>query len=206
MQTGNNPFEMRRFWLTFPPVLFGLLAASVPASASLIGTEFSLEVIFQLSPSAAVQRIGILSTATVSESEVEFPNVADLDTKQPGVILLNVSIDVGADRVDIDFDKVGTGAFARAYENTYIFRFDSEIAVEITGATIDTSVTTLDLAPEDVTFSGNELHINVDGLAYTPSTFARIRLTSEGGPEAVEPEAVEPEAAEPEIKPKRIPW
>jgi len=66
-----------------------------------------------------------------------------------------------------------------------VFQFDSIAAATITGASINTAVTTLGLSPSDVRFSGNRLFVNVEGLTFNTSSFARIDLTVEGGPAAV---------------------
>ena len=128
-------------------------------------------------------------SAIVSETEVEYPNVNDFgitDTSVPGfptpVTTVPVAIDAGADFLTIDFDNTAPfNRFVPAFQNTYIFTFESGIAPLITSAVIDTGVTTLGLVPEDITFAGNQLFVNVEGLFFNTSTFARINLTASPG-------------------------
>ena len=93
--------------------------------------------------------------------------------------LVNTAIDVGDNYLEIDFDNTAPAArFASAFQNTYIFTFDSAAIVNITSATINASPTTLALASSDVTFLGNELFVNVEGLSFNPATFVRIDLNA----------------------------
>ena len=159
---------------------------SAPIQASLVGSVISYEGIFQSTPTSEVQRIGALTTAVVSASEVEFPMLGELDLNVPGLRLINASLDVGADYVEFDYDNAGSGTFAVGYQNTVILRFDREAALIFTEAEIDTGVTNLPILPEDVTFDGNELFINFgSGGSYSPSSFGRINLTVVPLPAAV---------------------
>jgi len=165
----------------------GLLLATLSqgANSALLGTELSLETIFQSTPSSSAETLGFLTTATVVDPGVEFPSVAALEVDNPplGLRLVDVSIDAGDDSIEIDFDNAtGFSGFASGFQNTYVFSFDSSIPAIITDAAIDTSVTTLGLAASDVTFTGNQLLVNVESLPFDTSTFARINLTSVGGP------------------------
>ena len=64
-------------------------------------------------------------------------------------------------------------------------KFDSSAIVDIVGAEIDSSLTTLGLVPSDISFIGNELFINVESLSFNPTTFARINLVVQGGPTTI---------------------
>lgn len=172
---------MRKF------IFAGAMMLSAHAYAGLNGTELSLRTLFQATPMSTPIITSFERTVAVSSSTVEFPDVASLfnpgSNVPPGFALVNVAIDVGNDYVEIDFDNSGAHTrFASSFENTYVFRFDSAAVVDITGAQINTDVTTLGLAPSDVRFTGNELFINVDSLSFNPTTFARIDLLVQGGP------------------------
>ena len=163
------------------------LAAAIPAHAGLVGTEVSLRTLAQASVNSAPVITSFERRATVSDLLVEYPDVASLfnpgSTPPPGFAesLVNVAIDVTDLAVTINFANADpTRRFATGYQNTYIFRFDSASAVGITGATINTAATNLGLEPGDVTFTGNELFINVESLRYDRNTFARIDLLVEG--------------------------
>lgn len=165
------------------------LSLFVQASqAALLGTTLSIETVYQQTSTSTVDTIGFLDTATVVEPGVEFPSLASTQVINPpsGLQVIDVAINAGDDFLEIDFDNTGAfTSFAAGYFNGYVFTFDSNVAVTFTDAAIDTSVTTLGLSPSDLTFSGNQLLVNVEGLTFNTSTFARINLTSVGGPTTV---------------------
>lgn len=171
----------------------GLIMSSsaYAATVSLIGTELGLRAEAQATPTSQLFVTSFPASATVSESSVEFPDVASLFDPTVGVppgfasSLVDVAIDAGADFLEIDFtNSAPFSLFATGFKNTYVFTFASSIAVNITDAVIDTDLTTLGLTDDRVTFSGNELFVNVQSLPFNTSTFARINLTAE---EAVAP-------------------
>ncbi len=120
---------------------------------------------------------------------MEFPNVASLFDPSTGVppgfarSLVDVSIDAGADYLAIDFDNAGFNTFARGFQNTYVFTFTAPIALQITDVLIDPR-TTLGLTSDRVTFNGNELFVNVQGLSYNPNSFARINISGTTVPDS----------------------
>ncbi len=165
-------------------------SAAVPAIAGLVGTDLTLSTLQQVTATSAQFTSSFPRVARVSASSVEFPDVTSLfnpgDPRPPGFgALVNTSIDAGDDYIEIDFLRAGSGQFASAFENTYIFQFDSTALATITGATIDASRTTLGLAANDVRFLGNRLFVNVESLNFNPTSFARINLRVVGGPTAV---------------------
>ena len=175
-------------------VLTAALLLSVPAYAGLNGTEVSYRTLAQATPTSTPFITSFERTVVVG-SGIEYPNVASLFNPAtevpPGFAhsLVDVAIDVGNDYITIDFDNSAPFTrFASGFENTSVFRFDSAAMVDITGAQIDNSVTTLGLEPSDIRFTGNELFINVESLPFNPSTFARINLLVEGGPTLPVPE------------------
>jgi PEP-CTERM motif len=159
------------------------LSASPALSASftLVGSELRLRTEAQSTPTSQKFVTSFPVAATVSESAVEFPNVASLFDPSTGVppgfarSLVNVAIDAGDNYLAIDFDNAGSNRFATGFQNTYVFSFTAPIALQITGVAID-SRTTLGLTPNRVTFAGNELFVNVQGLSFNPNSFARINL------------------------------
>ena len=174
--------------LTFTAAMAMSLSAYASA-ISLVGTELKLDGLLQATPTSPTSTFTATVSAIVSETEVEYPNVNDFGitaTSVPGfttpITTIPVSIDAGADFLTIDFDNTSPyGNFAPAFENTYIFTFADTVAPFITAAEIDTSVTTLGLTPDDISFSGNQLFVNVESLSFNTSTFARINLTAEEG-------------------------
>ena len=161
--------------------LIGLLLFSLAQSsvAGLIGTELSLKTIFQATSSSNIETIGFLTTATVIEPGIEFPSLDDLEIDGSGFNLVDVSINIGDDFVEIDFaNSAPFSVFASGFENTYVLKFDSASVINIINAKIDNTVTTLGLDSSDVSFVGNELFINVESLAFNSSTFVRINLVA----------------------------
>lgn len=166
--------------------LVALSSTAHAATLSLIGTDLSLSAQAQATPTSELFVTSFPVTATVSATEVEFPDVASLFDSSTGVppgfasSLVDVSIDAGSDFLEIDFTNSAPFTdFATGFQNTYVFTFDSAVALDITDAVIDTNVTTLGLTGDRVTFSGNELFVNVQSLTFNTSTFARINLTAE---------------------------
>jgi hypothetical protein len=164
----------------------------MPTQAKLIGTELSLRTLAQATSTSTPFVTSFERTVIVSDSLVEYPDVSSLfnpgSEVPPGFAssLVDVAIDVGDDFIEIDFDNSAPfSVFASGFENTYIFKFDSSAIVDIVGAEIDTSLTTLGLVSSDISFIGNELFINDESLSFNPTTFARINLVVEGGPTTV---------------------
>jgi hypothetical protein len=151
--------------------------------ATLTGSELRLRAEAQATSSSQLFITSFPASAIVSESAVEFPNVASLFDPSTGVppgfarSLVDVAINAGADYLEIDFDNARSSRYATGFKNTYVFTFTAPVALQITNVLIDPS-TTLGLTPDRVTFNGSELFINVQGLFFTPSTFARVNLST----------------------------
>ncbi|MFB2979698.1 PEP-CTERM sorting domain-containing protein [Microseira sp. BLCC-F43] len=167
---------------------------------TLVGSELRLRTQGQLSSTSQLFVTSFPASAIVSDSTVEFPNVASLFDRSAGVppgfarSLVDVSIDAGADYLAIDFDNAGFGQFATGFQNTYVFTFTAPTALQITDVLIDPQ-TTLGLTPNRVTFNGNELFVNVQGLPFNRNSFARINLSGttvpdSGGVTVPEPSSV----------------
>lgn len=163
-------------------------SSAFAATFSLVGTELKLDGLLQATPTSPTSTFTATVSAIVSETAVEYPNVNDFgitNTSVPGfpapITTVPVAIDAGADFLTIDFDNTSLSSFVPAFQNTYIFTFADIVAPLITEAEIDTSVTTLGLTPDDITFSGNQLFVNAESLSFNTSTFARINLTAEAG-------------------------
>lgn len=168
-----------------------LSSPAFAAELSLIGSELGIDALFQLTPTSEIFRNSFPVTATVSESEVEFPNAASLFDPSPiprefGTPT-NTSIDVGADFIAIDFDSVslpfgGSGRFTSGFQNSSVYVFTAPIALQIADAVIDPQ-TNIGLTPDRIAFEGNELFVNVESLAFTSDSFVRINLEAIKAPE-----------------------
>jgi hypothetical protein len=160
-------------------MISGLLLFSASSYGGLVGTTLSYEAIYQSSPTSEISRIGTLTTAEVSATEVEFPMLGELDTNVPGVYLVNASLDVGDNYLEFDYSNAGSGSFLAGHQNTVILTFNSAAAIAFTSAEVDYSVTNIALSNDDLTFIGNQLFINHgDGGSFNPSSFSRINLTT----------------------------
>lgn len=153
-------------------------------TATLIGTELSLKTLAQATPTSEEFYLGFETFSLVSDSFVEYPNVGNLNNPASGAppgfagTLIDTAIDVGSDYIEIDFDNSSPyNLFASGFQNTYIFTFDSGVGLNISEAEIDSSVTTLGLDSSDVSFIGNQVFVNVEGLSFNTNTFVRINLS-----------------------------
>lgn len=159
------------------------------SEAGLVGTEVMRESIFQSTASSPLNKLTLLNTITVRDPGVEIPSLKALQVVNPlGMHLVDTAIDIGDNFIEISFRNTAPDtSFAPGLFNGAIYTFSHAVAPSISGALIDRSVTTLGLSDSDVTFSGNKLSINVEGLRFNTSTLARINLTVEGGPPAPVP-------------------
>jgi hypothetical protein len=155
------------------------LSSSSALAFSLIGSELGFRLETQRTPTSTLLVNRSPISAIVSESAVEFPNVQSLFNPRdfPGFSTVNATVDVGADYLEFDYAKAGSGIFSNTFKNDYVFTFTAPIALQITEVSIDPR-TTLRLTPEKVTFAGNELFVNVSGLFFNSNSFARINLTT----------------------------
>lgn len=154
-------------------------ALSQVSEAALIGTELGFQGVYQVNSTSPVSALTSLNTVTVKEPGIEIPSVKALEVSNPsGLSLVDVSINAGNDFLDIGFANAGFSRFASGFRNSYIFTFNSALAPSISSAFVDPALTTLGLTNSDLRFSGNTLEVNVHGLSFNPSTFARINLTS----------------------------
>jgi len=156
------------------------IGAAQTSQAALLGTQLNIGFVYQETSSSELFTLETLDTATVVEPGVEFPSGAALEVVNPppGTELVDLAINAGDDFLEIDFDNVTQSQFLPAFLNAILFTFDSSAAVLITGASIDATVTTLGLTQSDLTFVGNQLTVNTEGLFFDTSTFARINLAS----------------------------
>jgi hypothetical protein len=146
---------------------------------TLVGSELKLRSEIQRTPTSELLVNSFPVSAIVSESAVEFPNLQSLYDPDnfPGFYIVNSSIDVGADYLEIDYANAGFGRFADTFKNNYGFTFSAPVALQITNVLIDPS-TTLGLTPDLITFDGNELTVNVRGLFYNRNSFVRLNLST----------------------------
>jgi len=153
-----------------------MFATSAFAQSSLIGSNITIDTILQSEADSQPQVIGVKTTVPVAEPVVEFPSLKAI--QGPGLELVDVAINVGADFLEIDFDNVTDPQFGDAYFNGYVFTLADDVAFNFIAATVDATATTIGLDNDDVVLSGNQLSINVQGQIISPALFARINLIS----------------------------
>lgn len=150
------------------------------SEAALIGTELGLQGVYQATSTSPAYAVTSLNTVTVREPGIEIPSTSALAVSNPtGLPVANLSINAGNDFLDIGLaNSAPYSLFASGYRNSLVFTFDSVAKPSISSAVVDPALTTLGLTNSDLRFSGNKLEVNVQGLSFNPSTFARIDLTS----------------------------
>ena len=90
------------------------------------------------------------------------------DAPANGYDTVPVLVDVAARRIELWYKGNAPGAFSAFPFNGYVMRFDAGDCAVFAGARLDQAVTTLPLAPGDVTVEGSALLIDVGGLDYGP--------------------------------------
>lgn len=171
--------------LTLTAGLLALGSIAAPAAHSadftLVGSELRYRAIGQATPTSELIATSFPAVAIVSETEVEFPDVASLfDPSSPTIpgfarSFVDVAIDAGPNYLEVDHTNAGFGRYATGFQNTAIFTFADAIALQITEAVIDPR-TNIGITPDRVTFLENELFINVQSLTFNPNSFLRINL------------------------------
>ncbi|MDX2229915.1 MAG: PEP-CTERM sorting domain-containing protein [Leptolyngbyaceae cyanobacterium bins.349] len=170
---------MNRTFSLFASIAMVALSAGSASALSLIGSELRLRAEVQRTPTSELLVSRFPASAIVSESAVEFPNARSLfpPNEFPGFSIVDAAIDAGADYLELNYANAGIGTFAYTFRNDYVFTFTAPLALQITGVAIDPS-TTLRLTPNRVTFSGNELFVNVSGLFFNSDSRVRLNLTT----------------------------
>ena len=116
-------------FVSLPAIMATLFVVILPVSAigqsvSLVGTELSLRLQLQSTPTSELVASPFPASVVVSDPEIEFPDVLSLfggDPVPPGFGgVVNTAIDAGSDFLQIDFTNAGSSQFASASENTYV--------------------------------------------------------------------------------------
>ena len=179
--------RVKPFALAFGAAIYGAgnAASAATVDGGLLETAFSVEVQFQPDAGSERQALSFEDTQTVGAG-VEFPSLAALLIADNPFDLrvVDVSVDVGDDFIDIDFDNAQDIMFADGFFNGYRFAFDSTVPVDILSASFDETLTTFDFDDGNLEFLGNMLFLNVAGLGFTQESFIRINIDAIGGPTA----------------------
>lgn len=181
---------MFRIYLCAAVLYAGVLSTGT-ARASLIGTDLSVQVIAQSTQTSTPFSIGFAVTAVVRDPGIEFLNLATTQQSNSGNFsIVPVSVDARAFSIDIRIlPSAGAGLFATTFFNGYKFTFTSAALANITGAQLDSS-STINIPQSYLSFSGNQLLVNVSGFAFngnsTSNSLIRVNLTVTGGPDSVQ--------------------
>ena len=90
--------------------------------------------------------------------------------------IVNVFYDISATRIEADFSQAGTGFFPADNFNGYIVRDVNGVLPDILNVTIDPTMNSLGLTPDDVTFDVNTIRVNVENLPFNPSSTLAIDI------------------------------
>ena len=143
-----------------------------PPRSVLAGNSLTLEVFGPDRDSA----ISAPVSSCVGEN-VEFPRIRAFQL--PSVSVANVSIDVDATSISWDFSEAGSSIFAAGEFNGYVVTDSMGMIPAFTGAAIDPAMNSLGLEASDVSFTEDEITVNVAGRAFDPSTTLRITFLPE---------------------------
>lgn len=105
---------------------------------------------------------------------VEYPSLVDSGGGPYATI--PVAIDLTNTTISFNFSQLGSGTFATAGFNGYVFSDAGGTLPAITGVSVDTNGTTLAINNSRLSFTADEIRVNVQGLGFNSSTFARIKV------------------------------
>lgn len=144
---------------------------SVTANAQeLIGQSVVLSGRIQAT-AGSIPQIFDLEARTVTEPGVEYPS---LRVFNPAAV--DAAVNVAADYVEISFaNETKFTNFSSRFFNGYSLKTES-CAIKFTSVTIDPATTNFEIEPSAVTFSDNEVSINMQGLDFDPSSLLRLKL------------------------------
>lgn len=134
----------------------GLVAATPAVSASLAGSTVSAAVYCCVEPTESY-RFSNLATAIVGDG-VEFP-LGALETVVSGRSVIPLTVDIGADYVELDY--TGSATASSGSFNGYVFAFDG--AADIVGVSVNAAST---FQPTEVWFTADTLYVDVANLRF----------------------------------------
>ncbi len=148
------------------------LCAAAPATAdSLLGRTAAFSVLAYDDPERPRYQ-GVIHTETITDA-IEFG--LQPEGVQNGLDVVPVTVDIGANRIEIDFSPSPPGVVADAAFNGYVLSFMPECLI-FNRAQVDTSATTLPVDDSDITMTGRTLYVNLEGLAYESTSHVSIEL------------------------------
>jgi hypothetical protein len=121
---------------------------------------------------------GELIVIVCDEVEVPGKDLATLKSSCSSSREAEVSIDIIEGRsIIFDFSSVTkAGVFKAANFNGYVFTELVDAAPDIVGATVDRSVSTLELGDDALSVDGRVLHANFEGISFGEGSFLKIDL------------------------------
>ncbi len=132
---------------------------------------FGKTIEFDIEVAGDNTQVGPPALVTVDDNVelTDFPGLFGSAT----INIANLFFDISTTRIEADFSQAGTGFFPAANFNGYIVRDVNDVLPDILNVTIDPTMNSLGLMPDDVTFDANTIRVNVENLPFNPnSTFA----------------------------------
>lgn len=165
---------MKRF--IFKPLLLVLTLISNVSWGSLIGSELTLDVIYQETETSNVINVSRTLTEQVKANDAEFKDIGSTSvTNNLGLSVVDVTVDANSDSITFEYSPWLRGEFGTGFFNGYRFTFDP-LLDEFDSATIDTSKTDLAIDNDRLTIDNNQLFVNVSALAFEASAIIKIDL------------------------------
>ena len=152
-------------------LLILLLATPAHADTTLRDRTVTFSVLTYDDPAKPIFK-GAGQTVTVGDG-VEFG--LDREGAQNGADVVPVQVDIGASRIEVQFQKPVGQLLAAAF-NGYVLAFATDCAL-FDDAHVDASATTLPITDDDIAIHGGTLYINVQGLPFTSRSRFAIDLT-----------------------------
>lgn len=189
--------RMLKNWSSVTVVIGVAVAVSpdvVAETTDLLGSTVTASAVFQGISDAEVSQINFARAETIDANLVEFNRPPrDIVTPPDDVTDIFPGVfDFGADFLEVTVGAPQFGEFGPfrstqigpSIQNSVVFTVVSanpDETIELSDATIDFDLTTLELRASDVVASGNQISINfAEGLVVSSSDFARIDFSVNG--------------------------
>jgi len=126
---------------------------------------------------------GLLSARVGSSLEFPGEMVAQLESPCADGPAVRVDIDLGGQSVLYDFSNVApAGRFPSAEFEGFVITDTYHSVAAIVGASIDRSVSTVDLPDEALSFDAHSLSVNLAGIAFDQTSFIKVDVVLDRNP------------------------
>jgi len=152
------------------PVLLSLLPSFALADATLMGKDFTFQVVTLDKGETLFETPTVDKTVT---DDVEFS--LDRTRGEYELDVVPVTIDVQGSRITLAYDSADPGFLLDAEFNGYLLGFKADCPL-FANATVDKSRTNLPFTEDNISAAGNVLALNVQGIAYNRKSRIAIDL------------------------------